>query len=123
MLSNERLALAEIRDSKLYRVYFSTFDAYCQEKWGFKKSYAHQLIASADVVGKLPGNLSAIADNEGKARALSSVPEPDREKVLEAAKAKAIADLNLRGRGRKCLDEVGLRGAADSILRETDVTI
>ena len=42
-----------------------------------------------------------------------------QEKALEArlGKAeKAIADLNLRGRGRKCLDEVGLRGAADSIL-------
>ena len=47
-----------------------------------------------------------------------------QEKALEARleKAeKAIADLNLRGRGRKCLDEVGLRGAADSILGHYDV--
>jgi transposase len=42
-----------------------------------------------------------------------------QEKALEARMGKAekaIADLNLRGRGRKCLDEDGLRGAADAIL-------
>ena len=47
-----------------------------------------------------------------------------QEKALEArlGKAeKAIAGLNLRGRGRKCLDEDGLRGAADGILEQYDV--
>lgn len=47
-----------------------------------------------------------------------------QEKALEArlGKAeKAIADLNRRGRGRKCLGEDGLRGAADSILEHYDV--
>ena len=47
-----------------------------------------------------------------------------QEKALEArlGKAeKAIADLNLRGRGRKCLGEDGLRGAADGILEHYDV--
>ena len=47
-----------------------------------------------------------------------------QEKALEARLGKAetaIADLNLRGRGRKCLGEDGLRGAADSILEHYDV--
>jgi transposase len=47
-----------------------------------------------------------------------------QEKALEARleKAeKAIAGLNLRGRGRKCLDENGLLGAADGILEGHDV--
>ena len=47
-----------------------------------------------------------------------------QEKALEArlGKAeKAIAGLNLRGRGRKCLDENGLLGAADGILEHYDV--
>jgi transposase len=47
-----------------------------------------------------------------------------QEKALEArlGKAeKAIADLNLRGRGRKRLDEDGLRGAADAILERQGV--
>jgi transposase len=38
-----------------------------------------------------------------------------------ASQEKAIAGLNLRGRGRKCLDEDGLRGAADGILEGHDV--
>jgi transposase len=47
-----------------------------------------------------------------------------QEKALHArlGKAeKAIAGLNLRGRGRKCLDENGMRGAADSILEHYGV--
>jgi transposase len=47
-----------------------------------------------------------------------------QEKALEARLGKAeqaIADLNRRGRGRKCLDEDGLRGAADAILEHYDV--
>ena len=47
-----------------------------------------------------------------------------QEKALDARleKAeKAIADLNLRGRGRKCLDEESLLGAAGSILERNDV--
>ena len=86
------LALAEIRDSKLYRVHFSTFDAYCQEKWGFKKVYASYLITSAETVVGLPEKSFTIVNNEGQARALSSVPEPDREKVLEAASEKAKSE-------------------------------
>ena len=48
-----------------------------------------------------------------------------QEKALEARLGKAekeIAGLNLRGRGRKCLDEDGLRGAADGILEHYGVT-
>jgi len=47
-----------------------------------------------------------------------------QEKALDARleKAeKAIAGLNLRGRGRKCLDEKGLLGAADNILERHGV--
>ena len=47
-----------------------------------------------------------------------------QEKALDARLEKAeraIADLNLRGRGRKCLDEESLLGAADKILERHDV--
>ena len=47
-----------------------------------------------------------------------------QEKALEARLGKAekeIAGLNLRGRGRKCLDEDGLRGAADGIVERHGV--
>jgi hypothetical protein len=41
-------ALREIRDSRLYREVFSTFDEYIVEVWGFRKSRAYQLIDAAD---------------------------------------------------------------------------
>jgi len=47
-----------------------------------------------------------------------------QEKALDARMEKAekaIADLNLRGRGRKCLDEESLLGAAGNILERYDV--
>ena len=68
---------------------FSTFDAYCQEKWGFKKANANFLIQGAEVSGLLPEKSANMLANPRQAAALASVPEPDREKVLESAKAKA----------------------------------
>lgn len=84
-------ALAEIRDRKLWRDVFDSFDAYCQEKWGFKRRRADELIQGAAVAGAL-AEVSGIPLNAGQATALSSVPEPDREKVLEAASEKAKSE-------------------------------
>ena len=37
-------ALLTIRDRRLYREEFNTFNEYCKEKWGMSKDYAHRLI-------------------------------------------------------------------------------
>ena len=34
------LALAEIRDLRLYKHEYGSFSEYCQKKWGWKKSYS-----------------------------------------------------------------------------------
>lgn len=71
-------ALAEIRDTKLYKRDFETFEDYCRERWGWKKAYCYQLIGAAAVVKSLPEK-SAIADKlttETQARELAKV-EPD----------------------------------------------
>jgi hypothetical protein len=77
------LALAEIRDAKLYRGDFKTFAEYCETKWGFKRSYAYQMIESAGVAVAV----SAIADisNEAQARELARVAPEQRAEVLAAA--------------------------------------
>lgn len=43
-------ALANIRDKKLYRTTHRTFEAYCRERWQYRKSYAYYLINAAQVV-------------------------------------------------------------------------
>ena len=57
-------ALADIRDSRLYRSDYDTFEAYCKEKWGWGKSYSYNLINAAGVVKSLPAQTSTIVDTE-----------------------------------------------------------
>jgi hypothetical protein len=79
------LALSEIRDSRLYRANYSTFEGYCRERWGWSRVHAHRLIEAADVVKTLPiGNTAAIA-TESQARELAKVEPEKRAAVLEKA--------------------------------------
>lgn len=48
-------ALTEIRDSKLYRIGFKTFEAYCKERWEIGRSRAYELIDQAKVVTAVVG--------------------------------------------------------------------
>lgn len=81
-------ALAEIRDSKLYRASHDTFEAYCKERWGMSKPRAYQLIEAATTVE----TVSTIVDlplpqNEAQVRPLSRLkPEQQREAWQEAVK-------------------------------------
>ena len=43
------LTLGRIRDERLYRVEFKTFEAYCREKWQYERRHAYQLIAAAQM--------------------------------------------------------------------------
>jgi hypothetical protein len=83
-------ALKEIRDRKLFREDFQTFEAYVKDRWGFRKSRAYQLIDAADIkadlstmVDKNP-KLSEI-NTERQLRELASVPADSLEKVLGKA--------------------------------------
>lgn len=86
------LALATIRDRRLYRSDHATFDDYCKSKWGFTKSYCNYLIDGAKIVQSLPKKLATIVATESQARELGKVPEPDRPKVLKAASAIAESE-------------------------------
>jgi phage N-6-adenine-methyltransferase len=46
-------ALTEIRDQRLYRDSHKTFEGYCQERWGWSRVRAHQVIQGAQVAGML----------------------------------------------------------------------
>src|SRR5512143_2557877 len=48
------LALAEIRDLRLYKREYSGFEEYCREKWGWKRAHAYRLIDAADVAKVSP---------------------------------------------------------------------
>jgi hypothetical protein len=69
-------ALGEIRDRKLYKDEYATFDAYCRERWGFGKTYASRQIMASRVVKELPtGNV--LPANEAQARELARIADPE----------------------------------------------
>jgi hypothetical protein len=65
------------KSARLYRADYGTFEDYCREKWGFTKTYANNLIASAETVKSLPDELTTIVVKEGQARELARV-EPSK---------------------------------------------
>jgi hypothetical protein len=84
-------ALMEIRDSKLYRVEYKTFEAYCREKWGMSRVQAHRLIGAGEVSKMLPiGN--KLPQNESQARPLTNLPASKQPEAW--AKAVEISDGN-----------------------------
>jgi hypothetical protein len=46
-------ALLTIRDGRLYREKFSTFNTYCTERWGMERRYANRLICGSQVAANL----------------------------------------------------------------------
>jgi ParB family chromosome partitioning protein len=85
------MALDEIRQKRLYRADYPTFQDYLEKKWGWGKSYGYMLIESANAVKSLPPEMSTIVDTEGQARELVKVPTEKREAVVRAAEASAMA--------------------------------
>src|SRR5438105_4860117 len=50
------LALGQIRDRRLYRIEFHTFDAYCRAKWQYARVYAYHLICAVQLFRHLLAN-------------------------------------------------------------------
>ena len=76
------MALAEIRDLRLYKREYGGFEEYCREKWGWKRAHAYRLIDAAEVV-----KVSPIGDkiqSESQARALGKIPTDQRAAVVQA---------------------------------------
>ena len=76
------LALAEIRDLRLYRREYSGFEEYCREKWGWKRAHAYRLIDAAEIV-----KLSPIGDKiktESQARELGKAEPEQRAGIVQA---------------------------------------
>lgn len=78
------LALAEIRNDKLYRLTHATFETYCRDRWQFTRQRAYQLIGAAEVAGTLecqPG----VDISEKALRPLVSIPAEERKAVWTRA--------------------------------------
>ncbi len=79
-------ALLEIQEGRLYRSSHGTFDAYCQERFGFKSRNAYQLIGAAKVMGNLSTvrNCAQI-ETESQAREVGKAPAERQAEVMQRA--------------------------------------
>jgi len=76
-------ALLAIRDCKLYRGGYSTFENYCQQRWGFSNEYARLHMRAAEVIGNLsesPTIVGVLPVTESQARPLTKL-EPDLQPI------------------------------------------
>lgn len=85
------ISLKEIRDGRLWRGEFQSFDAYCQNKWNIAKSYAHYQIKAAEVAAKVVHNCGQSPLNEGQVRELAKAGDA-APKVLKEATKRAVKD-------------------------------
>lgn len=71
-------ALEEIRDRRLWRGKYNTFDMYLMERWGFTKQYASKLIMGANTVRNLSKNVPSLPlpNAERQVRPISGL-DPD----------------------------------------------
>ena len=83
-------ALKEIRDGKLYRESYKTFEKYVDDKWGFEKRHAYRLIDAAETSKKLCPSGSQNErvleiKSERQLREIKDVPVDSMEQVVERA--------------------------------------
>lgn len=76
-------ALAEIRESRLYRKTHTSFDDYCRERWGFSRQRSYQLIEAANVVEGMSTHVDRpMPVNEGQVRQLARIDDADTRKAV-----------------------------------------
>lgn len=84
-------ALAEIRESRLYRITDATFEDYCRRRWNISRFYAHRLIDAAQVVDNLLP-IGNVPTNEAQARELAPFTPEVQKAVWHIAMNTAPTD-------------------------------
>lgn len=70
-------ALGVIRDERLYRASYATFEDYCRERWGMTRQHANRQIVAAEVAAVLEPMGSKVPERQ--ARELADLrDQPDR---------------------------------------------
>lgn len=78
-------ALLAIRDNRLYRAEFGTFEDYCQERWNMDKRYANYQIAAAQVVGNLGTTVPVLPTTERHTRPLTRLDPVEQPVIWQRA--------------------------------------
>jgi len=87
-------ALKQIRDERLYRDGYKTFEEYTKERWGWNRAHAHRMIQAAAVDENISIQIGDTAKpkTESQYREVAKAPADKQVAVVEAAAAKAEAE-------------------------------
>lgn len=104
-------ALARIRDSRLYREMFRTFEEYCLAVWDISDRHARNLWSAADVYGELAAKqFSVLPETESQARPLTKLPRvewaPAWEEVVGTAPAGRVTGSHVAAVAQRRLDRL-----------------
>jgi len=73
-------AIIQIRDSRLYRQGYATFEEYCKDRWDWSQNYAERLMLTTKVIESVKSlPMGRVPENERQARPLSKL-DPDQQK-------------------------------------------
>jgi hypothetical protein len=78
-------ALQRIRDGRLYRVSHSSFEEYCETKWGWTRQRAYQFITATEAVASLPAKSQPRLTSERAARELANLEPAARAGAVDRA--------------------------------------
>jgi Zn-dependent oligopeptidase len=80
------MCLKEIRDKKLYREKFETFEDYVRDRHDLAQSRTYQLMEAAETVHQIESstNCGTLPANEGQVRPLTQLPLDQRASAWEA---------------------------------------
>ena len=101
-------AMAEIRNSKLYRDEFKTFDEYVANKWGVARQHANRLMSSAKVLQNLDTTEEQRAGlRETHLRPLAPLEPEQQKQVFETAVATAPDGQLTQAHVQQAVDDSG----------------
>jgi hypothetical protein len=84
------LALGQIREKRLYRETYPSFESYCRVRWQYGRDYVDRLISAAQVFNRLLTNCQQTKpEHESQVRPLIGLTAEQASQVWEAAVAKA----------------------------------
>jgi hypothetical protein len=84
-------ALMTIKEKRLYRIGFKTFEDYCVERWSISRPRAFQLIEAANVISGLSTIVDILPKTESQVRPLTSL-EPEIQKQVWSEVVKTHGD-------------------------------
>jgi hypothetical protein len=103
-------ALMAIRDQRLYRQAYATFEDYLRERWDLSRPRAYQLIDAAQVIDTVSTAVDILPANEAQARPLASLPPAQQVEVwrqaVETAPSSGITAKHVQATAKRVKEQV-----------------